>query len=138
MTRRLILAVLLPTAAFVVVAAGFSAPDLRAQAGNRERTAYVSALDDKGEPVEGLGPGDFIIREDGLRREVLRVSRAIEPIDIALLVDTSASAVNAISAIRDGLKGFVAMMAPQNQIHATDFREEPEHGYRQSDRSRRT
>lgn len=116
MTRWLILTVLVPAAAFVIVAAGFPTPNLRAQAGNRERTAYVSAVDDKGEPVEGLGPGDFIIREDGLRREVLRVSRAIDPIDIALLVDTSASASNAISSIRDGIRGFVGKMAPQNQI----------------------
>ena len=125
MTRRLILTVLLPAAAFFVVAAGFTAPDLRAQAGNRERTVYVSALDDKGESVEGLGPGDFIIREDGLRREVLRVSRAIEPIDIALLVDTSASASNAIGSIRDGIRGFVAKMAPQNQIAIISLADRP-------------
>src|SRR5688572_23688707 len=51
---------------------------LHAQAGARERTIFVSALDTRGEPVDGLGPGDFIIRENGQRREVLRVSRAIE------------------------------------------------------------
>src|SRR5678815_5499134 len=59
--------------------------------GPRERTMFVSAVDEKGEPVEGLGPNDFIIREDGAAREVLRVSRAIEPIDIAILVDNSAA-----------------------------------------------
>ena len=121
MTRRLIL-----TAATVVIAATWLlAPDLRAQAANRERTVFVSAVDDKGEPVEGLGPGDFIIREDGLRREVLRVSRAIEPIDIALLIDTSASAANAISSIRDGVRGFVAKMAPRNQIAIIGLADRP-------------
>lgn len=125
MTRRLILTVLLPAAAFGIVAAGFGASDVRAQAASRERTVYVSALDDKGEPVEGLGPGDFVIREDGLRREVLRVSRAIEPIDIALLVDTSASASNAIGSIRDGIKGFVATMAPQNRIAIISLADRP-------------
>ena len=111
MTRRLIL-----PAATCLVAAWLIAPLLAAQAGPRERTLYVSALDDKGEPVEGLGPNDFVVREDGQRREVLRVSRAIEPIDIALLVDNSASAMSAISSIRDGLRAFIAKMAPQNQI----------------------
>jgi Ca-activated chloride channel homolog len=112
MTRRLILMM----AASVLAAAGLLAPELRAQAADRERVLFVGAVDDKGEPVEGLGPSDFIVREDGQRREVLRVSRAIEPIDIALLIDNSASAVDAIGSIRDGLKGFVATMAPQNQI----------------------
>jgi VWFA-related protein len=111
MTRRLIL-----TAACFVAVAGLMAPHLGAQAAGRERTLYISALDDKGEPVEGLGPNDFVVREDGQRREVLRVSRAIDPIDIALLVDNSASAMSAISSIRDGLRGFVAKMAPGNQI----------------------
>ena len=59
--------------------------------GSRERTMYVSAVDEKGEPVQGLGPNDFIVREDGAQREVLRVSRAIESIDIAILVDDKAS-----------------------------------------------
>ena len=133
MTRRLIRAVffpallpaLLPAAASFLAAAWLLAPDLRAQAGNRERTLFVSALDDKREPVEGLGPADFIVREDGQRREVLRVSRAIEPIDIALLVDTSASAANAISSIRDGITGFVAKMAPHNQIAIISLADRP-------------
>ena len=121
MTRRL----MLTAASSVIVAAWLLAPDLGAQAANRERTLFVSALDDKGEAVEGLGPGDFIVREDGQRREVLRVSRAIEPIDIALLVDTSASAANAIGSIRDGLKGFVAKMAAQNQIAIISLADRP-------------
>jgi len=121
MTRR----VILTAAASVIAAAWFLAPDLGAQSATRERTVFVSAIDDKGEPVEGLGPGDFIIREDGLRREVLRVSHAIEPIDIALLIDTSASAANAISSIRDGVRGFVARMAPQNQIAIIGLADRP-------------
>ena len=36
--------------------------------------------DSRGEPVDGLGPTDFVITEDGRRREVLRISKAVEPI----------------------------------------------------------
>ena len=121
MTRRLTLT----AAACTLAAAGLLSPDLRAQAASRERTVYVSAVDDKGEPVEGLGPADFVIREDGLRREVLRVSRAIDPIDIALLVDTSASSASAIGSIRDGIRGFVAKMAPQNQVAIIGLADRP-------------
>ena len=101
-------------AAFALVVG--SAPELHAQAGARERTLFVSALYSGGEPVNGLDLGDFIITEDGRRREVLRVSRAIEPVDIALLVDNSAAAKRAIGPLRDGLRDFVGAMAGDHQI----------------------
>jgi VWFA-related protein len=105
------------TAAFTALAlAAGSAPGIHAQAGARERTLFVSAVDSRGEPVESLGPTDFVITEDGRRREVLRVSRAIEPMDIALLADNSAAASSAIPSLRDGLRKFVAAMAGDNQI----------------------
>lgn len=82
----------------------------------RERTLFISAVDQKGEPVEGLGPDAFIIRENNQRREVLRVSRATEPLDIALLVDNSAAASDEIMFYRDALPKFFAAMAPSSRI----------------------
>jgi VWFA-related protein len=99
----------------LVVAAWLAAPnraDVSAQAASRERTVFVSAVDSAGKPVEGLGVNDFVVREDGARREVLRVSRAIEPIDIALLIDNSASSGELLLSLREGLKRFVATMLP--------------------------
>lgn len=84
--------------------------------GPRERTMFVSAVDQKGEPVEGLGPRDFVIREDGAEREVLRVSRATEPIDIAILVDDSAASEGVIPRVREGLRSFINAMSKGNQI----------------------
>ena len=89
---------------------------IHAQAGARERTLFVSALYSGGEPVNGLDPTDFVITEDGRRREVLRVSRANEPMDIALLVDNSAAAERAIGPLRSGLEDFVGAMAGEHQI----------------------
>jgi hypothetical protein len=110
-----------------VAVAATTVPDTRtyAQAGGRERTLFVSAVDDKGEPVEVLAPGDVIVREDGARREVLRVSPATEPIDIALIVDNSAAAEDSITHIRDGLRRFVAKMAPNNQIALITIADRP-------------
>ena len=109
------LALALAAAAALVIIAG---PTVRAyaQAGDRERTLFVSALDEKGEPVTALSPDDVIVREDGARREVLRISRATEPIDIALLIDNSASAEDAITHMRDSIRRFVSKMAGDNQI----------------------
>ena len=109
------LALISAFAAAFALAVG-SAPEIHAQAGARERTLFVSAVDSRGEPVNGLGPADFVITEDGRRREVLRVSRAIEPMDIALLADNSAAASRAIPRLRDGLNAFVAAMAGDHQV----------------------
>jgi VWFA-related protein len=91
----------------------------------RERTMFVSAVDEKGEPVQGLGPRDFIVREDGAEREVLRVSRAIEPIDIAMLVDDSAASEQLIPRVREALRPFIAKMSMGNQIALIGLADRP-------------
>jgi len=122
LSRRLRLVL---TAAPVLAAANWLSADLAAQADSRERTMFVSAVDNKGEPVEGLGPDAFVITEDGRRREVLRVSRATEPLDIALLVDNSQAAADEIIFMREGLAKFVATMAPRAQIAVITLADRP-------------
>jgi hypothetical protein len=101
MTNRRLLAAALSVAACAL--AWSSA--LRAQP--LQRAMYVSALNDAGAPVPDLGPSDFIIREDNVAREVLKVEPALEPMQVAVLVDTSQAARNDISHIRTALPGFV-------------------------------
>jgi VWFA-related protein len=91
----------------------------------RERALFVSAVDKDGEPVSGLGPDAFIVREDGVRREVLRVSRATEPIDIALLVDNSTAASDEITFLREALSKFVAKMSSGNNIAVIALADRP-------------
>ena len=106
--------------------AGLTATTTAEQAnGPRERTLFVSAVDKDGEPVSGLGPDAFVVREDGVRREVLRVSRATEPIDIALLVDNSTAAGSEITFLRDALSKFVAKMALGNNIAVIALADRP-------------
>ena len=117
-----------PAVAIALASAGllclFAGANVGAQ-GPRERVMYVSAVDEKGEPVEGLGPNDFIIREDGAAREVLRVSRAIEPIDIAILVDNSAASEQLIPRVREALRPFIAKMSNGNQIAIIGLADRP-------------
>jgi VWFA-related protein len=124
-TAVIVSALLVCATALSFTSAAFDTSRVYAQTGAREQTLYVSAVDSKGEPVEGLTPADFIVTEDGRRREVLRVSRAIEPMDIALLVDNSASSAQAISSIREGLRSFVAKMAPGNNIALVSIADRP-------------
>jgi VWFA-related protein len=124
-TAVILSALFVSAAALSFTSAAVDSSRVYAQAGAREQTLYVSAVDSKSEPVEGLTPADFIVTEDDRRREILRVSRAVEPIDIALLVDNSASSSQAISSIREGLRSFVARMAPGNAITLITLADRP-------------
>lgn len=82
---------------------------LQAQA--RERTLYVSVFDTATRaPVKDLGPDAFVVREDGVRREVLRVSPATSPMLVAVVYDNSAPATDTISDLRRALQAFVKAM----------------------------
>lgn len=115
--------VLLLAAVLVTLLPSNAAP--KAQADARERAMYVSVVNDDGEPVDGLGPDAFIVREDGTRREVLRVSRATEPIQIALLVDNSGAAADHIVHIRAGLTAFVDAMHKEHDIALIGLADRP-------------
>jgi hypothetical protein len=105
--RRLPAAVL----AFVFLAA---APSLaRAQA--TRRTVFVSALDKSGAPVANLTPSDVTIREDNAAREVLTVSPADDPMQIAILVDDSTAAEPFIGDYRNALPGFIEALTAGDQ-----------------------
>ncbi len=99
----------------------------RAQSGAdaRQRAMYVTVTDQGGAPVAGLTADDFVVREDGVQREVLRVETATAPIEITLLVDTSQSAAPFIADMRRALGEFVKQMAPGNEIALTTFAARP-------------
>jgi hypothetical protein len=72
-----------------------------------QRGIYASVLDKTGAPVLNLSPADFIVREDNIAREVLRVEPATAPMQIALLVDNSAASNRTIRDIRDAAAEFI-------------------------------
>jgi hypothetical protein len=73
----------------------------------QQRVVYASALDEKGAPVSGLGPADFVVREDKVAREILSVVPASDPMQIALLVDNSQAADPYIRDFREALAAFI-------------------------------
>jgi hypothetical protein len=101
MTNRRLFVAALAVAAFACAAT------YRLDAQTSTRAMYVSALTDAGAPAADLGPGDFIVREDNVAREVMKVEPAVDPMEIAVLVDTSQAARNDISHVRTALPPFV-------------------------------
>jgi VWFA-related protein len=91
-----------------------------------QKAMFVSVLNEAGAPVPDLGPADFVIREDNIAREVLNVVKADEPMQIALLVDTSQAARDDIAHIRTALPPFVAVLtAARSQVAIIAIGERP-------------
>ena len=76
---------------------------------------YVSVLNDAGAPVPDLGPADFVVREDNVAREVLRVAPAVEPMQIAILIDNSVAATQYITDIRNAVRDLVTVLTTPSE-----------------------
>jgi VWFA-related protein len=95
-----------------------------------QRSMYVSVVDRAGAPVPNMTPADVIVREDNLAREVLRVVPATDPMQIAILVDTSGTARDDIAYMRDALPSFIGTLTSgetgaKNQVALVGLGERP-------------
>jgi hypothetical protein len=75
------------------------------------RRAEVVVVDRSNAPAGGLTVRDFVVREDGVPREVASVTPAAPPSPIVLLVDNSQAAEPSIAYLRKALSDFVASFA---------------------------
>jgi VWFA-related protein len=75
--------------------------------------------------VSGLTRADFLVREDGVAREVVRVERATAPLDIMLLVDDSEVLSPALQSMREGVTKFVEKLQGHATIGVMTFGERP-------------
>jgi VWFA-related protein len=115
----------LATAALALAALLTTGPLTPAAAQARERVLYVTATDEKGALVTELAASDLVVREDGVAREVLRVTPATDPMQIALLVDNSAAAISHITNFREGLTAFLARFPAPHEIALVTVADRP-------------
>jgi len=102
-----------------------SAIPVSASSQSVERLVYVSVLDRAGRPVTDVAAKDLTVRENNVDRRVLQVSRAVERLDVAVLVDTSEDAEPFISDFRRGLLEFFRGMSDRHEIALIGFGQRP-------------
>jgi VWFA-related protein len=90
-----------------------------------ERVIYASVVDRDGTPVLDLTLKDFIVREDGQTREVLRVARDNDPLQIALLVDNSVSMRPRLTLLRKAVTAFIDATREDVQLALITLAERP-------------
>jgi hypothetical protein len=71
------------------------------------RSVYVGATDTGGAPVMNLTAEDFEVLENGVKRDVVRVSLGSEPMRIVLLVDSSTPVGPMMNNFRTALNAFI-------------------------------
>lgn len=99
---------------------------LPAAAQTRPQTLLVTAVQkDGGEPVETLAPADVVVREDGVAREIVKVTRSSAPALLVVLVDNSQAARRAVQDLRLGLTEFVDTFAGPHEISIVGIADRP-------------
>jgi VWFA-related protein len=75
------------------------------------RAVWVTVTDEKGNAVEGLSAEDVVVLENGVARDVVALSLDRRPLNLVLLVDTSAAVAEAFRlTMVDAIQGFLGRL----------------------------
>jgi VWFA-related protein len=81
----------------------------------------VTVSDREGRYISGLKKEDFTIFQDGVKQKVDFFATYDEPLNIALLLDTSGSTMESLSKIKDAAKVFIELLNPNDQCLVATF-----------------
>ncbi len=81
----------------------------------------VTVSDQEGHYISGLKKEDFTLYQDGVKQDIDFFATYDEPLNIALLLDTSRSAEEVIKKIKDAAKDFIKLLNPTDQCLVATF-----------------
>ena len=73
--------------------------------------------------VAGLNPSDFAVFEDGIQQDVSFFGASDVPIDLAILLDTSASMTGKMHLVQQAAIGFLATLRPVDRATIVDIKD---------------
>ncbi len=83
----------------------------------------LSVSDSDNAFIEGLGPEDFTVTEDGVPQRILEFAVEKRPITLGVLIDTSGSMKEEIGQVQTAAKDFVTTLRPEDRAFLVDFDE---------------
>lgn len=92
-----------------------------AQSGKTFVSVPVSVSDREGRYIPGLKKDDFRILRDGKEEKVAFFATEDEPVNVALLIDTSESTKPVLDKIRDAAKDFIELLNNKDQCMVATF-----------------
>lgn len=91
------------------------------QKNNRDVSVPVSVSDRDGHYINGLKKGDFTLFEDGVEQKITFFATYDEPLNVALLLDTSISTRDTLDKIKDAAKDFIKLLNPNDKCLIATF-----------------
>jgi len=83
----------------------------------------VVVTDGQNKPVSGLGPNNFTILEDGIPQDVTFFAAEQVPLDLAILLDTSASMSDKMRPAQDAAVGFAMRLHAGDRIAVVSIKD---------------
>jgi VWFA-related protein len=81
----------------------------------------VMVSDRDGHYITGLKKEDFTVFQDGVKQKIAFFATYDEPLNIALLLDTSVSTKNTLKKIKDAAKDFIELLNPNDRCLIATF-----------------
>lgn len=83
----------------------------------------VVVTDPQGKFIPGLLGGEFAVLEDGIPQDIAFFAGTPVPIDLAVVLDTSASMTDKIATVQKAAVGFTEVVRPGDRISIVDVKE---------------
>jgi Ca-activated chloride channel family protein len=129
-------ALITPPADVVVPAAAGAAPAARDvpstpvfRAGVDLVALSVVVTDARQRFVSGLTAGDFAVYEDGVQQDLSFFAATMVPLDLALLLDTSASMQDKMPTMREAALGFLSTLRPGDRAAVLEIKDRVDLAY---------